>query len=131
MILLELMLFSFLIYFSIMFMFNAVAILLVVIITSLLLEHMKSAEILDLTVFKSLLMLEICILAYNMITLMFSLLISIIICFLNGLLVIMLILSLIFVHNVLYFNDFTRWQFKKHLFDFKNFLDIIFGGLSE
>jgi len=108
MILLELMLFSFLIYFSIMFMFNAVAILLVVIITSLLLEHMKSAEILDLTVFKSLLMLEICILAYNMITLMFSLLISIIICFLNGLLVIMLILSLIFVHNVLYFNDFTR-----------------------
>jgi len=36
MILLELMLFSFLIYFSIMFMFNVVAILLVAIITPLL-----------------------------------------------------------------------------------------------
>jgi len=111
MILLELMLFSFLIYFSIMFMFNVVAILLVAIITPLLLEHMKSAEISDLTVFKSLLMLEICTLACNMTTLMFSLLISIIICFLNDLLVVMLILGLIFsiyIHNVLYFNDFTR-----------------------
>ena len=64
--------------------------------TPLLLEHIKSAEMLDLMVFKSLLMLEMCTLACNITILMFSLLISIINCFLDSLLIVMLILGLLF-----------------------------------
>ena len=55
----------------------------------------------DLTVFKSLLMLEMWKLAYDIIILMFSLLISMIICFLNSFLIVTLILDKSFFLSLL------------------------------
>ena len=89
----ELMLFAFLIHFSIIFKLEAFASLSVVMMTLSLMIQMKSAVMSDLISFRLLFMLAICWLAKLIINSVFDLTIEIIICFLNGPLVIMLILG--------------------------------------
>ena len=96
MILLEFTLFSFLIYFLTIFKSEVIATLLVITIISLLLEQIELTEILDLIFFKSLLMLVIYILNCTITLSVLLVLIGMIICFFNGLLVVISILGFYF-----------------------------------
>ena len=84
---------TFFIHFSIIFKLEELASLSVVIITPLLMIWMKSAIISNLNSFRLLLMLAICWLAELIINSVFDFAIGIIICFLDGSLVIILILG--------------------------------------
>lgn len=90
------MLYISLTYFSMMLRLDTVVVLLVVIITSLLLEWMKSAEILDFTSFNKLLIFIICMLAWGIMASKLLVLIKIMTYFLEELLIVILILSLFF-----------------------------------
>ena len=92
----ELILFNFLMYFSIMFKSEVATTLLVVMIIYLLLEQMKSANTSDFTSFRSLLIFKIWKFAWETIVLEFFLLISMIIYFLENSLVVILNFGLSF-----------------------------------
>jgi len=96
MMLFELILFNSLIYFSIMLKSEVATALLVVMIIPLLSKQMKLANTSDFISFRSLLMFEIWIFVWKMITLELFLLISMITCFLEGPWMVILNFSLFF-----------------------------------